>query len=588
MLKSNLVAIYCRVSSDEQADRGTIENQKIFADKYIDLHQLHVYDYYMDEGITGTLPLQKRPEGKRLLDDAKAGKFNLVLFFKLDRLGRSVRVILNAVYDLQELKVDVRSMTEAFDTTSPAGRFALTTFAGIAELDRDTILTRMRQGTLRNAELGKWLGGPVPYGYTLEEGYLQLSDSPIPGFEQSEVDIVKIIFDKIVNEKCSADAVADYLNQLGIPTKYKILNRKIVTSGYWFPSRILRIVHNTVYYGVHVFGDKSKHKDVVKIEQRCPAIVSRELWDAAQQQLKSNMICSVKNKKYNYLLRGLIKCGSCGSSYICTSYKGSKERKTRYYICNGKLRYQPIKDAPKCRAQNLCCDWIDSIVWQDCLEYIQQPEKILLTRSDSFMPDIEQEMEALNKTKDKLVHERSAVLDLFRRSIITEADLTDQLEKISMEQQKLQATMDEKKTYLVKAEKFKAEKQDMVELLKSFQRYLRDDISFDDKQKIVQALVDNIIVDTDYNNGRRDIPLVKVTINYVFNMDKSPIKHDYNLDCSANAHGLAAATKMILLGKVILPRTREILTSPSSNGWRSISKVALSNSGSSSKNKTPL
>lgn len=157
---------------------------------------LNVYDYYLDDGVTGTLPLQKRPEGKRLLEDAKAGKFNLVLFFKLDRLGRSVRVILNAVYDLMELNVDVRSMTEAFDTTTPSGRFTLNTFAGIAELERDTILTRMRMGTIRHAKLGKWLGGPVPYGYTLGNGYLEISHTKIPGLAYSEADIVKLIFEK--------------------------------------------------------------------------------------------------------------------------------------------------------------------------------------------------------------------------------------------------------------------------------------------------------------------------------------------------------------------------------------------------------
>lgn len=72
MHNEEIVAVYCRVSSDEQTEKGTIETQPIYAKKYVDLNMLNVYDYYMDDGITGTITLQKRPEGKKLLADSKA------------------------------------------------------------------------------------------------------------------------------------------------------------------------------------------------------------------------------------------------------------------------------------------------------------------------------------------------------------------------------------------------------------------------------------------------------------------------------------------------------------------------------------
>ena len=106
------VAVYCRVSSEEQAERGTIEIQKEFAAKYVDLYQLEVFDYYCDDGISGTIPVEARPEGSRLFRDAREKKFDTILFYKIDRLGRKVRVILNAVHDLEELGVSIRSMTE--------------------------------------------------------------------------------------------------------------------------------------------------------------------------------------------------------------------------------------------------------------------------------------------------------------------------------------------------------------------------------------------------------------------------------------------------------------------------------------------
>ena len=121
------VAVYCRVSSEDQAERGTIEIQKDFAAKYVNLYNLDVFDYYCDDGVTGTLPLEMRPEGKRLLEDAANHKFNTVIFHKLDRLGRKVRVILNAVHDLDEFGVSIKSMTEPFETETPTGKFLLTT-----------------------------------------------------------------------------------------------------------------------------------------------------------------------------------------------------------------------------------------------------------------------------------------------------------------------------------------------------------------------------------------------------------------------------------------------------------------------------
>ncbi len=73
------VAIYCRVSSDEQAEAGTIEIQTEFARRYTELHGMVVHDYYLDDGVSGTLALDKRPGSRRLMDDARAGNFGVVL-----------------------------------------------------------------------------------------------------------------------------------------------------------------------------------------------------------------------------------------------------------------------------------------------------------------------------------------------------------------------------------------------------------------------------------------------------------------------------------------------------------------------------
>lgn len=378
------VAVYARVSSEDQAERGTIENQIEFAAKYCDLHQFEIVDWYKDDGVSGTIPLEERPEGARLLRDAKAGKFNLLLVYKLDRLGRSARVILNAVHELEQAGVKVRSMTEPFDTGDPSGRFLLTILAGVADLERETILERLWYGANRVAREGKWLGGIVPYGYKVnDEGFLEINEDPLPSVGISEADVIRLMYKLVAEDGCSTIEVADYFNALGIPPSYikdgrkvKRGKRKENTAGIWRPSRIRNMIVNPTYKGVHVYG-KRTNKQRELIPRKVPAIVSEEIWNKAQKVLKENQILSSKNSKRNYLLTGLIKCNVCGSNYHGVTYPAKENKKElSYYRCNGKAVYRgPLQG--KCRSKNIPRQWLEDLVWKDCVEFIQNPGEAL-------------------------------------------------------------------------------------------------------------------------------------------------------------------------------------------------------------------
>ena len=111
-----------------------------------------------------------------------AGRFDTVLVYKLDRLGRDTVLTIGAVRDLSAAGARVRSRTEAFDVTTPSGEFFLTILAGIGGFERQTILARAKEGTNRLARLGTWLGGVVPYGYRVDgkgrERCLVIADDP--------------------------------------------------------------------------------------------------------------------------------------------------------------------------------------------------------------------------------------------------------------------------------------------------------------------------------------------------------------------------------------------------------------------------
>src|SRR5437773_10314643 len=84
------VALYCRVSSEDQAERGTIGAQRTLLQDLANTFKWDVAQLYEDDGVSGTVLLADRPQGRRLLEDARVGRFSEVVFFRIDRLARSL------------------------------------------------------------------------------------------------------------------------------------------------------------------------------------------------------------------------------------------------------------------------------------------------------------------------------------------------------------------------------------------------------------------------------------------------------------------------------------------------------------------
>lgn len=541
----NRVAIYARVSSEDQAERGTIENQIEFASKYCDLHQLEIVEWYKDDGVSGTIPLEQRPEGQRLIDDAKEKKFDLLLIYRLDRLGRSARIILNAVYELEQYGVKIRSMTEPFDTGDPNGRFLLTVLAGVADLERETILERMWYGANRAARAGKWLGGIVPYGYRVnEDGYLEINDDPLPGLNMSEADVVRLIYHLIAEQGYSTIKVADYLNALGVPPSYTKDNRqikrgkrKVNTAGIWRPGRIRNMVVNTTYMGIHYYGKRTNKKREL-IPREVPAIVSKELWEKAQKTLKDNQLEALKNSKYRqYLLRGLIKCGTCGLTYHGTTFKGPGGKLKVYYICGGKTTYRgPLRG--KCTSKNVPAEWIEDLVWKACVEFIENPGEALQELA-ATMKVRKSQKEALEAEKQKVILamnekevEKQSILDLYRKRIISTSDVEQQLQRIAQEKKALEERIRELDQLIAAEENLVNQFNTAEELLADLRAKLHSNPTFEVRREIVRALVKEIIIYTEHgDNGR---PRAVVTARYTFSKDviRTDSREGNNLDLS--------------------------------------------------------
>ena len=446
-------AIYLRVSTEEQRERQSIATQRDFAERYCGLHEIPIADFYADDGVTGTMPLEQRPQGSRLLADARSKKFDTALVYKLDRLGREPRLILNAVKELEDLGVVVKSMTEPFETSTPAGRFLLTILSGVAGLERDNIIQRSGEGIRRLVREGAWVGGIAPYGFRVQgqrrEARLVVSDMPVRGAGLTESDVIRLVFRMAGDEGKSCLVIADHLNQLGVPASFSRPTEEVprgkrsrVTAGTWRDSQVRYILRSPTYKGVHVYGKRPNNprKAPPIFERPVPAIIDSELWDRAQLTLERNRLFCRRNAQNDYLLRGLAKCGHCGWTYVGTVYSGATRPTRKYYMCGG--RHKGRKAAPdpaqRCRSMAITGD-IEDVVWADVEQFLRNPQAVLeellerVRKTTTDSASLKSRLGALQASLAAKDDERSRIVGLFRRGRIDDDTLDHQLEEIDHE-----------------------------------------------------------------------------------------------------------------------------------------------------------
>ena len=525
------VAVYVRVSTEEQRERQSIVTQREFANRYCDLHQLAIFQTYADDGVSGTVPLELRPSVARLLEDARQHKFDQLLVYKLDRLGRETRLILNAVAELEKLGVRVRSMTEEFDTATATGRLMLTMLSGFAAHEREVIRERSVEGTNRLAATGAWLGGLVPYGYRKENGRIVISDERLPGFEMSEADVVRTIYRMSGVERKSCQVIADHLNRSGFPcgsaartSETETGKRTRRTAPIWRPSHVRNMIVSRTYMGQHCFGKRTKNRNRKVIVRDVPAIVTTEFWEAAQEVLKSNRIIASRNNRQPYLLRGLIKCALCGLTF--SGMRMKPPQRDHYYRCNGRHFARGLYglSGKKCPSKTLNGDHVERLVWADIESFLRDPGEILarlherVTMQDSDRQRRQKELDDFTAALQCKTSERERVLTLFRRGRIDEATLDAQLDLIDSEAAGLQAEIESVTQALSagdRAEQFRSAEA----LLEMLRNRLAGPISPDLKRRIIEVLVESVQANMVERWG---VQQSEVTITYRFSQPNEP------------------------------------------------------------------
>jgi site-specific DNA recombinase len=482
------VAIYCRVSSDDQKERETIENQVDILRTYVEMKEdLEIYNEYLDDGVSGTIAFEDRKGGSLTLNDAQNGLFDIVLVYKVDRFGRDTLSGLQAVEKIRKYNVEIVSLTEPFDLNTPVGRYQFINYLNMAELERNNILDRMFLGATRAAKQGRWLGGIVPYGYYVDKKhFLQINEY--------EANVVRKIYDMYVNDRMTVLDITVYLNSVNIPCNYAARGTGKRNAGekksLWSPTTVQRILTSTTYMGIHEYGKRStKRKETIVRE--VPQIIPIEIFEQTKQIKKENTRILKKNSpNREFLLRTLLKCADCGKTYYGIFYRKSPS----VYSCSGKNHLNKKLYNIKCNNVNLNAEDIEEHIWGMCKKILMNFDEYTIdSSSNDERTSIGNELRALNEKINTFEDEKSNILKLYRKKIIGDKEVEEQLEDIKKEHDKVRNLV------LITKNKLNSldDKDSIITEFKSkfdFYKEKIENLSTEEKMQVIRMLIRQITV----------------------------------------------------------------------------------------------
>jgi site-specific DNA recombinase len=319
---------YVRVSTSKQANEGlSLDEQEHRARVRADADGYMYGDTYRDAGLSGKNV--ERPDLQRLITDAEQGLFQRVYVFKLDRLSRRAKDLLDVTDQLERAGVSLVSLSEGIDTTTPTGRFLRTTLSAVAEVELENIRERNRLGAEGRRRAGRRNGGPRPLGYTQSEGVLTIVEV--------EAVVVRRMFSEVLAGR-SQSAVARDINRDGVRT---------VRGALWSQTRVAQTISNPLYTG------KLRTAANGVVAGNHEPIVDDETWERMQALLASRGPSKGRGRPVSaghLFTHGLLRC-SCGEAMA----PRSEARIPPVYRCSG--RHQGRND---CKQRPLPRDVIDT------------------------------------------------------------------------------------------------------------------------------------------------------------------------------------------------------------------------------------
>jgi len=425
-------ALYARCSLEEQSEFGLssqLSELRVYAKK--NGYSVQKDQEFVDDGYSGAD--LGRPALTKMRELIRGKQIDVVVVHAPDRLARRLALQLLLIEECEKASVKLEFLS-APSAESMEGRLLLQLLGSIAEFERAKIAERTLRGRREKARQGLLVGGRRPYGYQVTAGHCTVLDH--------EAKVIVEIFEWCVNERLSVRQIIARLNQRGY---------KPHSSARWAKSSVSRILRNEMYIGQSFYNRRqrveperahvgfARNKKTVNkwrpkaewISQAVPSIVSAELFQAAQIQLKRNSAhCSGRPSKEVYLLRGMLRC-RCGRSYTGQVMFGDL-----YYRCGGRVDYR------SCKASAIAAKRIEGFVWETVVRLLTNPALLeeKLGQMGAIEANCEEELQHLRAQIRVIEQKEARLLDAMLDSEIELPMMREKAKALEGQRRELHAT----------------------------------------------------------------------------------------------------------------------------------------------------
>jgi len=335
-----------------------------------------------------------------------------------------------------------------------------------------------------------------------------------------EADVIKKMYQWMVDEKIGTALIAKRLNELGLvrPRSKKA----------WSPNAIYNLIIQPRYKGTHI-GLRTKTTRISvnkkKLEQRpeeewievlVPAIVDEITWQAAQNQLKNNKIMSKRNHKRDQIFAGLVYCAKCGRK-LRIEYGGRKPY-AGYYSCpgviNSSFRYST---GPRCDARRLPSDALEISIMEELERIYANPDRIQTYKETSSLDntnEMQKALERINEREKVIISLRDDVLTWYKQQVIDKPEADKQLNETKKQLNELSSYKKQLVNTLIESVSSTKRSDDEVHLILT-NYFTSGDLSKAHAREMALDLIEKISAErTDTSNGKSSVPVIRLNIAF--------------------------------------------------------------------------
>lgn len=513
MMQLVKIGLYARVSSEKQAQEKTIDSQidSILEYAATSGEKIDPDLRFIDDGVSGAC--LERPGLDQLRDKALSGNVTKVYVLSPDRLSRKSAHQILLIEEMKRLGVSFSFVNRQIGDT-PEDQMLLQIQGIVAEYEREKLIERARRGKLYAAKQGKInVLSAAPYGYYYKKS-TETEDAQYL-IHPEEAAIVKEVFSLYCEKNFS----------IGKITRHCITQGYLTRTGkaFWCKSVIWGILNNTASKGMAAFRktkrvprskktkstleSKKLHKyEFSSLRSRpqeewiyipVPAIIDEKLFELAQRKLKDNVKFSLRNnKKYEYLLSGLLRCKSCGYSIYGkpTSHGGYVHL---YYRCMGQDGYR-WPNGKLCSGHPVRTEVLDELAWDSVKKLLLNPTTIVEEynrRLTSVKMDHDVILMDKKNERNRYHKERDRLIDLFQNGLVEKSEIEVKLKGVRSKIERVNNEID----YFLKQRQESQKLLMIISNLDDFTKNLNknlDSHTFDEKKNIVRFLIEQVEVDS--------------------------------------------------------------------------------------------